>query len=330
MKRSTLSSGPTALSNLLSRFAQRWRAIAGQPSYAVLKNDRVAWQRGREVDVVICVHNALNYVKQCLASVLATRGARHRIIVVNDASQPEVGAYLGDLSGRYERLLVCSNATRLGYCKCANVGIRLSSADFVILLNSDTVVAPNWIEKLCDAIYTTEGAGIVGPLSNAASFQSIPDHRSTAFQTPVNRLPPGLTVEDLDLHCETWTSGTDLPRVPLVHGFCFGVRRPVIDSIGLFDETLFQDGFGEEDDYCLRAGEAGIGLVVATHTYVFHAKTKSYSLAARHALTTAAEQALRTRHGNERVERAIETLNANSVLCRFRREASTLYAKLES
>ena len=102
------------------------------------------------------------------------------------------------------------------------VALRLSSADFVILLNSDTVVAPNWIEKLCDAVYTTEGAGIVGPLSNAASFQSIPDHRPTALQTPVNRLPPGLSVEGLDLHCEAWTRGTDLPRVPLFTASALG------------------------------------------------------------------------------------------------------------
>ena len=295
----------------------------------MLKRDRIARQREREVDVVICVHNALDYVRRCLPSVLAMRGARHRIIVVNDASEPEVGAYLCDLSERNERLLVHSNSTRLGYSKSANVGLRLSSADFVILLNSDTVVAPNWIEKLCDAVYTTEGAGIVGPLSNAASFQSIPDHRPTAFQTPVNRLPPALSVEALDLHCEAWTKGTDLPRVPLVHGFCFGVRRAVLDSIGLFDETLFPDGFGEEDDYCFRASEAGFGLVVATHTYVFHAKTKSYDVAARHVLTTAAGRALRMRHGNARVDRAIRTLNANPTLRRLRREASTLYAKIE-
>ena len=180
----------TALSNLLSRLARRWYAIAVQPSYALLKHDRIARQQEREVDVVICVHNALDYVRRCLASVLDTLGPRHRIIVVDDASEPEVGTYLRSLSERNNRLLVYCNTARSGYSKSANIGLRLSGADFVILLNSDTVVAPNWIEKLCDAVYTTEGAGIVGPLSNAASFQSIPDHRPTAFQTAINKLPP--------------------------------------------------------------------------------------------------------------------------------------------
>ena len=315
---------------MLPRLLRRWHEAFDRSSYAVLKQDRIAQQRAREVDIVICVHNALDYVKPCLASVIETIGPRHRVIVIDDASESEVGDYLHDLCGRNDRLCIRRNSVRVGYTKSANKGLRLSSADLVILLNSDTIVAPNWIEKLCDAVYTTEGAGIVGPLSNAAGFQSIPNHRSTSFQTAINGLPPRLSVEDMDLYCKSWTRGTNLPRVPVVHGFCFGVRRAVIDAIGLFDEALFADGFGEEDDYCLRASEAGFGLVVATHTYVFHAKTKSYTPAQRQVLTTAAGQALRARHGKAQVDRAFELLDANSILNKFRREASRLYVTAPS
>jgi len=322
----------------VSQLTQRWTkkreppepagvhgTAAKQVSYAILKRERIERQRDREVDIVICVHNALGYVEACLASVLETLGHRHRVIVVDDASDPEVGDHLRSLSERNGQLYVHTNMARTGYTKAANVGLRLSGADFVILLNSDTMVAPNWIEKLCDAVYATEGTGIVGPLSNAASFQSIPNHRSTPTQTATNRLPPDMSVADVDLCCESWTRGMMLPRVPLVHGFCLGVRRAVIDAIGLFDELLFPDGYGEEDDYCLRASDAGFGLVVATHTYVFHAKTMSYSLSERQALTTAAGRALRMRHGNARVDGAIKTLASNRILKRFRREAAALY-----
>ena len=328
---------------LVSRLTQRWRGndvpvepagISADraakdpcdgPSYALLKRERIARQHDREVDIVICAHNALDYLKPCLASVLNTLGPRHRVIVVDDASNQQVRDHLGTLSGRNDRVYVHHNTARTGYTKAANTGLRLSGADFVILLNSDTVVAPNWIEKLCDAVYTTEGAGIVGPLSSAASFQSIPDHRSTTFQTAINRLPPNMSAADVDLLCESWTNGTILPRVPLIHGFCFGLRRAVIDAIGLFDELRFPDGYGEEDDYCLRATDAGFGLVIATHTYVFHAKTKSYSLSERQTLAAAADRALRARHGNERVDSAIQTLASNAILNRFRCEAAILY-----
>ncbi len=296
-----------------------------QPSYTTLKERRIAAQRERAVEIVVCVHNALDHAAPCLASVLATRGPRHGLIVVDDGSGADVVDHLGKLARHHERIVVHRNPERLGYTRAANVGLRLSGADFVILLNSDTIVTPDWIEKLCDAVYATEGAGIVGPLSNAASAQSIPDNRSIGSQTAINPLPPGWSAADMARWCEAETAGTILPRVPLVHGFCFGVRRAVIETIGLFDESLFPHGFGEEDDYCLRASDAGFGLVVATHTFVFHAKTGSYDVLEREALVAAAGPALRARHGAARVERAVQTLAANPILAAFRQKAAALY-----
>jgi GT2 family glycosyltransferase len=296
-----------------------------QPSYATLKERRIAAQRDRTVEVIVCVHNALEHVAPCLASVLATRGPRHGLIVVDDGSGADVVEHLRELTRHNERIIVYRNPERIGYTKAANVGLRLSSADFVILLNSDTVVTPHWIEKLCDAVYTTEGAGIVGPLSNAASAQSIPDNRSTGSQTAINPLPAGQSAADMARWCEAETAGTILPRVPLIHGFCFGIRRAVIETIGLFDESLFPGGFGEEDDYCLRASDAGFGLVVATHTFVFHAKTKSYDLLEREILVATAGPALCARHGTARVDRAVQTMAMNPMLVAFRHKAAALY-----
>jgi O-antigen biosynthesis protein len=295
------------------------------PSYSVLKNARIAQQRKREVDIVICVHNGLEYFRDCLASVLKTLGHKHRVIVVDDASDKAVGDYLRTPSQFGSQLCVHRNESRTGYTRAANIGLRLSSADFVILLNSDTIVAPNWIEKLCDAVYTTDGAGIIGPLSSAASFQSIPNHLSTALQTATNDLPPNMSVADVDLCCEAWTSGSVMPQVPLVHGFCFGIRRAVLEKIGLFDEGLFPDGYGEENDYCFRASDAGFGLVIATQTYVFHAKTKSYTLSARSSLAAAAERKVRERHGDDRVNQALQQLESNCFLKSMRLKAAELY-----
>lgn len=311
------------------RFAGLLRGLVGPPGPARLQRRRIARQRGRAVEVVICVHDALDHVERCLASVLPTLGRRHRLILVDDGSGAATAGVLDRLAARDRRIRLVRNAARTGYCRAANAGLRLTTADFVILLNSDTVVAPGWIEKLCDAIYTTEGAGIVGPLSSAASYQSIPALNWTAAQTPVNPLPAGLSVAELDRQCEAWTAGQALPRVPLVHGFCFGLRRAVIERIGLFDETLFPDGYGEEDDYCLRAGQAGFALVVATHTYVFHAKTGSYGLAERQLLAEAGARALRARHGEAALADACAALEADPVLAELRRRAGLLYAEAE-
>src|SRR5690606_36422617 len=112
--------------------------------------------------------------------------------------------------------------TRRGYTKAANQGLAASTGEFVILLNSDTIVTNGWAEKLADAAFSLPGVGIVGPLSNAASHQSIPEHRSSLNQTAINELPPGYSADDMNRLCEKWTVVDVLPRVPLVHGFCFG------------------------------------------------------------------------------------------------------------
>src|SRR5690606_10959538 len=107
----------------------------------------------------------------------------------------------------------------LGYTQAASAGLRASSADLTILLNSDTIVSHGWYQEMANAIEQTPGVGIVGPLSSAASHQSVPQHQSSETQTAINDLPHGVTVDMMNSYCETWSGKRNLPHVPLVHGF---------------------------------------------------------------------------------------------------------------
>ncbi len=295
------------------------------PSYARLKQRRLSSQAARTVEVVICVHDALDYVQRCLLSLAPTLGPQHRVILIDDGSSALTANWLHAAVASDNRMRLARNDIRQGYTKAANAGLRLSSADLVILLNSDTIVTRDWIRKLSDAAFTTEGVGIVGPLSNAASFQSIPNHRGDGNQTAVNDIPEHLSIEELNRRCETWTVGPVLPRLPLIHGFCLGIRREVVDRIGVFDEERFPSGYGEENDYCFRATDAGFDLAVATHTYVFHAKSKSYPDGERIALMHSSSNALLEKHGAERIDRAVRTMESNPILQIFRKRARRLY-----
>ena len=204
-------------------------------------NERVNRQSHRKVDVIVCVHNALDVVKLCLDSVAASRDAvRHRIVIVNDGSDESTSAWLAEFASTHPNTLLIRHEKAGGYTKAANAGLRAMNADLAILLNSDTIVAGRWIQKMLDAAFSNPGVGIVGPLSSAASHQSIPDHKSTANQTAVNDMPVGYTVEDMNGWCERNSPADFVPRVPLVHGFCFGVTRDVIRAVGYFDEANFR------------------------------------------------------------------------------------------
>ena len=294
-------------------------------AYSEMKNARITNEAHRTVDIIVCVHNALEHVRQCLESVQTMRtNSQHRLIVVDDGSNSDTAEYLGSFCGTVPDCLVLRNAEAKGYPKAANWGLTESTGEFVILLNSDTIVTTDWVEKLADALFSTTGAGIVGPLSNAASYQSIPEYKGTGDQTAVNKLPKGLAPGDMNRHCENWTRGAVLPRVPLIHGFCFGIRREVIEQIGYFDVEKYASGYGEENDYCFRATDAGFGLVVATHTYVFHAKSKSYTEERRALLAKSASRTFRGTYGYARVKRAEEAMADNPILVDFRGRAGKL------
>jgi GT2 family glycosyltransferase len=295
------------------------------PAYAGIRSQRIAAQRHRRVDIVVCVHNALEYVRPCLESVRCTRnGERQRLIIIDDGSDQPTARYLEEFARNAPWIELNRNEHARGYTKAANQGLAASTGELVILLNSDTFVTDGWTEKMADAVFSTPGGGIVGPMSNAASHQSIPEHRSSKDQTAINDLPPGLTAEDMNRYCEQWTTAGVLPRVPLVHGFCFGVTREVIDRIGFFDDDSFPKGYGEENDYCFRAADTGFGLVVATHTYVLHAKSKSYDGPERVALMKAGSEALRRLHGRPRIQRAVRSMQENPIFVNLRQRARRL------
>ena len=301
------------------------------PPYANVREQRIAAQKQRRLDVIVCVHNALDDVRLCFYSILRARASeQQRLIIIDDGSDDQTARYLEEFSRDVTWAELHRNKQAQGYTKSANQGLVASSGELVILLNSDTIVTDGWAEKLADAVFSTPGAGIVGPMSSAASHQSIPEHRSLKNQTAINELPPGLTAEDMNRYCEQWTTADVLPRVPLVHGFCFGVTREVIDAIGFFDDASFPRGYGEENDYCFRVTHAGFSLVVATHTYIFHAKSKSFVGPERVRLMKAGSEALRRLHGRTRIERAVRSMQENLIFGNLRRQARSLLSSSEA
>jgi GT2 family glycosyltransferase len=299
--------------------------------FTSVKKSRLAAQAGRRMDIVVCVHNALECVQRCLTSVAANRDATvHRIIIVNDGSQLETTDWLHTFARQHENCQLIEHETALGYTRAANAGMAASEGEALVLLNSDTEVAPNWIEKLFDAFDAAPGIGIVGPMSNAASQQSVPDHRSSTSNTAINPLPEGYDVARMDEWCEEQATKDASVLVPLVHGFCFAIRREVRESIGMFDEQAFPSGYGEENDFCLRASNAGYLLAVALHTFVFHEKSQSFGSEERMALMKNGADKMSEIHGRERIVNAVRSMKENPAFVRLRHLSTALPYTLQA
>lgn len=270
------------------------RATRRRPFASAAHRDRV--------DVVVCVHNALEDVRQCLGSVLAKSTVDFQLVIVNDGSDAETTRWLRSFAASsHANAELIETEGPLGYTRAANLGIKASSSDNVVLLNSDTIVPRLWLESLLACMHSDTSMGIVGPLSNAASWQSVPDVVDGQGGWAINELPPGYNVDEYAelVHA---VSSRQFPHVDFVNGFCFMISRRVIDRIGLLDEVGFPRGYGEENDYCLRARDAGFELAIADQCFVYHGKSKSFGHAERAALAKAGGKALLDKHGARRIE----------------------------
>lgn len=279
------------------------------------------------INVVVCVHDALPDVRACLNALAATEypAGSLSITVVDDGSSQATAACLRDFC-RDGRARLIRHDEAHGYTAAANAGIRVrGEADYVVLLNSDTIVPPAWLHRLLVPFTEVPDIGLAGPVSNAASWQSIPEIRGPEGGWAVNPLPPGWTVERMDSLIHGLAQAEHhFPRVPVLNGFCLMVRAELFDRLGLLDEENFPRGYGEENDLCFRAADAGYGLVVATNCYVFHAKSKSFGGEERNRLAHAGKERLAAKYNQGRLDRASATMRQQPMLAELRARVGVL------
>lgn len=271
-----------------------------------------SWPGQQLPEVVVPVYDALEHVQLCLQSVVESTECPHLLTIVDDGSLPECATWLDEFAKGKPWVRVLHNGGNLGYTRAINRAIRESTGSAIILLNSDTIVSPGWLTRLIAVAESDPTTGLVGPVSNAASWQSVPAIKDKSGAWAINALPPNTTVSEYAELVRASSTGESAP-VPILNGFCLYIKRKVFDTIGLFDEEAFPQGYGEENDFCFRAADAGFELRVATDAYVFHAKTKSFGTQRREGLIKTANEILHQRYGKERfsqLEAALSKLPA--------------------
>lgn len=247
----------------------------------------------RPITIVVPVYGDAESLMACLRSLIATVDTeRDSVLLVNDcgpdADQIEsvVLALVGDRPGfRYERNE--SNLGFVGTCNRAVLELDTSGND-ILLLNSDTVTTPGWLDELAAVLHDDPRHGIVCARSTNATIASLPFRLRDPHSPRTLERTLSVAAELRDR----------LPRYsypPVAMGFCFLVRRELIDRFGLFDEA-FAPGYGEENDFCLRMRTEGFLSVMAHRAVVGHEGARSFTSARRARLRAAHERILATRH----------------------------------
>jgi GT2 family glycosyltransferase/glycosyltransferase involved in cell wall biosynthesis len=230
--------------------------------------------RGRKIDIVVPVYRGLAETRACIASVLGSSNREQwELVVIDDCSpEPELTQWL-EKAAAGGAFTLLRNAGNLGFVATVNRGMFLHADRDVVLLNSDTVVANDWLDRLERCAYATAKTGTVTPFSNNATICSYPKFCED------NALPPGCSVGDLDRLAAAVNQGRWV-SVPTAVGFCMYIRRDCLRETGLFDVESFGLGYGEENDFCLRASSVGWQNVMAADVFVYHAGSVSFAATA--------------------------------------------------
>ncbi len=215
--------------------------------------------------IVVPLFNAVAEARRCLESLEATVSGRQAVIVIDDAStDPGIQALMASLPTSWVQV---TNRENMGFVGTANLGISLASPADVILLNSDTQVSCGWLEAMLDCARRDDTIASVTPLSNNAEIASIPTFcRNNPWPDDVDRWARA---------CRE-SGEPEYPQVPTGVGFCMLLKRACLDAIGAFDEAAFGRGYGEENDWCMRASRAGWRHILCDSAFVAHAGGASF------------------------------------------------------
>jgi GT2 family glycosyltransferase/glycosyltransferase involved in cell wall biosynthesis len=211
--------------------------------------------RGAPLDIAIPIFNNAALLRRCLDTLLPTLQPGDEVWLIDDASdEPGITALLDDFARRWPGAHLVGNASNLGFVGSSNRAFAMTRRDLV-LLNSDTEVTGGWLEHLQACLQRNPRAGIVCPLSDRASLLSALPERGPCDTADIAAAAAATTVGDVPL--------------PTAVGFCMLIRRALIEHIGVFSQT-FAPGYGEENDFSMRALRAGWEILAADRACVLH------------------------------------------------------------
>ncbi|RWQ10860.1 class I SAM-dependent methyltransferase [Mesorhizobium sp.] len=221
------------------------------------------------VAIIVPVYNAPQETDECIRSVLRHSDPSVQLIVINDASSdPKIREVLAQYTD-LPNVEVVHNETNIGFTRTINRGIELAGSADVVFLNSDTIVTPQWLRNLQFAAYSEDRIATATPFSDNAGAFSAPEIGKK------NPIPRWLELDDY-ARLVTRNSKRHYPKVPTGNGFCMFVRRACIDEVGTLDAETFPRGYGEENDFCMRAGRKGWQHVIDDATLIHHVRSASF------------------------------------------------------
>ena len=215
------------------------------------------------VSIIILNYNAGNLLLNCVDSVFKSTYPNFEVLVVDNISTDNSHIVCKE---KFEKIHLIKNKENLGYCEGNNVGIRNADGEFIVILNPDTIVEPNWLNHLMSA-YSKFGEGLYQP-----KFFSL--NEKLVLQSTGNMLHIfgfGFARDKGKADDEKIKS---VEKINYASGTCLFTSKLVLDKVGLLDPFLFL--YHDDLDLGWRAAQIGINSFYVPQSIIYHAE--SYSI----------------------------------------------------
>ncbi|MDB5047410.1 MAG: hypothetical protein JWO30_481 [Fibrobacteres bacterium] len=214
------------------------------------------------VSIVILGFNQMEYTKKCIESIRKYTRQKYELILVDNGSKDGTEAFFRSIPGAK----VIRNAENLGVSKGWNQGMRLATGEYILILNNDIIVGPDWLENMVRLAESDPSIGLVGPRSNyIAGPQVVAD-------------VPYKAEGEIQDFIRQWQGRHALSAAEFgfIKGFCHLIPRRVFAKVGFYDERFGKGNF-EDDDYCMRVRIHGFRALFADDCFIHHYGSVSFN-----------------------------------------------------
>lgn len=218
------------------------------------------------VCVVIIHHMGVEILSECLASVFKTAYRNMHVVLVDNGSKDGSVATVKKLYGN--RLSLVKSEANLGFVGGNNLALRQVEGDYVVLLNNDTVVHPEWLQHLVEVAEKDHSIGALQPKLLSLSDPNYFEYNGGAggmldvYGVPLCR---GRVFDTIEKDKGQYD---DVAEVAWASGAAILIRQNVLKDVGLLDDLFY--AHMEEIDFCWRVRLIGYKIMVVPKAVVYH------------------------------------------------------------